>query len=258
MQKKYYFYDMKTNNTNFSSSMNALVKSIRILLINDDLENFYTKVFALPLYSGKLVKATVCNVEYRVWSFGCMHIKGGPYCLVEYYKKLFELLLKASNIDDLLIVFDGLEFDVISEEKEKKIIIESNKGLEIRTAAEPSPRTNEKWDIPMGHHNSDAISLIGMAFSNPLFFHDTYENFIGGHAYDCSGVYVSGEGGKEVSLIDEEGQGDTKAVYPLEPFWKLRLEYQERVYDVKKDCRLIQIAWDGKEFGLYVEFEEEH
>ncbi|MBT4856311.1 hypothetical protein HOM50_03155 [bacterium] len=256
MQKKIFFYDMKTNNTNLLS-MKVLVKSIRLLLKNADLEEFYLKVFAPPLYTHKNIKTKACEVDYEICSFGSMEIGGrSPVTIAEVYKKLFELLLKASNIDDLLIVFDGLEFDVISEEEEKKTIIESNQDLKIVTRVKFSTRTGKNLGLYVNNDNSDAISLIGVAFSNPLFFHDTYENFIGGHAYDCSGVYVGGEGGKEVSLIDEEGQGDTKAVYPLEPFWKLRLEYQERVYDVKKNCRLIQIAWDGKEFGLYVEYEE--
>ena len=261
MKKKYFFYDEQSDKYN-AFFMKDLVININKILVAGKLE------LLLQDTEKEHAENNVEGVKYIIRPDGEMTIGQGPIGLIQQFKKLFQAILQKNLCRLTQLFFDGYHFYLDVENSSE--IIKECLSIQLLTQVDIRRRTkvslgfitiNYNYDFLLPFYDMITMSLAWIddgfeRFSNP-FFEPGSDVRVGYSRYPtCLQV----EEDKVIiyeSLSDEEPMLN-RSEYPLKAFWDLSVQYHNQVDALSKGKKEVfwQIAWDGKEFGLYVELFE--
>ena len=255
MKKKYFFYDEQSGKCN-ASFMRDLVVNLNKVIEADKLE------LLLQDAENESRENNVKEIIYKIKPNGGMTIGQGPVGWTNQFKTLFKNILQNRLHKLTQLFFDGCHFYLDVEKKE--VVIQDCLDIQLLThAAMNSMLTtiNYNYDFLLPFYDMITMSLAWIDDGFDLFSGSVFE--LGsdvGVGYSRYPTCLQVEEDKVIiyeSLSDEEPMLN-RSEYPLKAFWDLSVQYHNQVDVLSKGKKEVfwQIAWDGKEFGLYVELFE--
>ena len=146
------------------------------------------------------------------------------------------------------LFFDGYRFYL--DVKNKDQVVQDCQDIQLLTHAEMGP-----W-LTTINYNDDILSpLYDMITMSIDWIDDGFESFRGVDSHDTTFLKVEGDKVIIYESFSDEEHMINRSEYPLKAFWDLSVRFHNQVTIPGKGKKeeFWQIAWDGKEFGLYVE-----
>ncbi|HJM68945.1 MAG TPA: hypothetical protein QGF02_03305 [Candidatus Babeliales bacterium] len=244
MKKKYFFYDEQSGKCNDSTirelviNLNKVLEVGKLELLLKDAEN-------------EAREKNVKEITYKIKPNGGMTIGQAPTGWNCQFQQLFKDILQ-NKINKLTqLFFDGYHFYL--DVKNKDQVIQDCLDIQLLTHAKMGPwltTINYNYDTLSPFY--DAITM-SMAWVDAGFKDFSDDSF--GYGYDTTHLEIEGDKVIIYESFSDEEHMINRSEYPLKAFWDLSVRFHNQVTIPGKGKKeeFWQIAWDGKEFGLYVE-----
>ncbi|HJM68452.1 MAG TPA: hypothetical protein QGF02_00765 [Candidatus Babeliales bacterium] len=252
MNKYYFFANQHDNNLQGMKNLYSKIKNGTFPI--KELNLILDIPFISPTRDSKKVLLENCETFLYEDSFAHPNWVTAPR---KAWTSLINQLEALGHQPIINLTFDGKQFtlnDIVDDKKLKKIKLITfwiyhkveDKYFTVASEANEDSLNTLEWVMRVSDlcdYSKEQflkIDRVGDGASSGIHIDDLKQNII-----------VSVESCEACGADVNE---DNEAIYPLDAFWNLWIKYKKEVLDKKENVSLYQIAWNGKEFNLYVEY----